>query len=359
MPAREPFLLDPDVAYLNHGSFGACPRPVFDVYQAWQREFEREPVDLFERRLPEQLEDVRRVLGDYVGARAEDIALVLNATTAMNAVLRSLALRPGDEILTTVHEYPGVDALLEFVAARSGARIVRAAATDADGIWASATERTRVLVASHITSPTAVRLPVGDLCARAREAGVLSVVDGAHAPGQVALDLRHVGADFYAGNCHKWLCGPKASGFLHARPERQALVEPVVVGWGYRDGGFALRYDWESTRDPAAYLAIPAAIAFVRAHARSAECRALLHDAAGRLEDAGFPPVAPDQGLQMASFRLPECDPEAVERRLFHEFRVEAPVRDWHGDALLRVSVAAYTTPADLDRLHAALRAIF
>jgi isopenicillin-N epimerase len=356
---REAFLLDPDVAYLNHGSFGACPRPVFDVYQAWQREFEREPVDLFERRLPDELAKVRRALGAYVGAAADDLALVLNATSALNAVLRSLPLGRGDEILTTEHEYSGVDALLDFVAARTGARVVRAPGTDPDALWAAVTDRTRVLAISHITSPTALLLDVGELCRRARDAGVLSVVDGAHAPGQVPLDLEQLGPDFYAGNCHKWVCGPKAAGFLFARREHRELIEPLVVGWGYRDGGFALHHDWGSTRDPAAYLAIPAAIDFVRDHARAPECRALLRDAAARLERAGFPALAPAQPLQMAAFRLPPCTPEAVELRLFREFRVEAPVQDWNGHALLRVSIAAYNTPADVDRLEAALGAMF
>ena len=277
---RDPFLLDPDVVFLNHGSFGACPRPVFDVYQEWQREFEREPIDLFERRLEHELAQARAALGEYVGAPADDLALVLNATSALNAVLRSLPLGPGDEILTTEHEYSGIELLLRFVADRSGARVVWSSGLDAEGIWADASERTKVVMVSHVTAPTAVLMPVEELCHRARDAGVLSVVDGAHAPGQVPLDLERLGADFYAGNCHKWLCGPKAAGFLHARPQVQELVEPLAVGWGYSDSGFSLHYDWESTRDPAAYLAIPAAIEFVREHGRAAECRRLLAEPA-------------------------------------------------------------------------------
>jgi Aminotransferase class-V len=187
---------------------------------------------------------------------------------------------------------------------------------------------------------------VEELCRRAREADVLSVIDGAHGPGQVSLDLEGLGADFYAGNCHKWLCAPKGAGFLYARPERQEFLEPLVVGWGYRDCGFALRHDWESTRDPAAYLAVPAAIQFVREHRRQAECRELLQEGSRQLEAAGFEVFAPKQPLQMASFRLPARDPEEVERRLFEEFRIEVPVWAWNGQALLRVSIAPYNTPA-------------
>ncbi len=332
---------------------------MFDVYQEWQREFEREPIDLFERRLEHELEQVRAALGEYVGAPADDLALVLNATAALNAVLRSLPLGPGDEILTTEHEYSGIELLLRFVADRSGARVVWSSGLDAEAIWADASERTKVVVVSHVTAPTAVLVPVEELCAKAREAGVLSVVDGAHAPGQVPLELERLGADFYAGNCHKWLCGPKAAGFLYARPQVQELVEPLAVGWGYSDSGFSLHYDWESTRDPAAYLAIPAAIEFVREHGRAEECRQLLQEGSRLLADAGFTAFATGQPLQMASFRLPPCDAEEIEARLFHEFRTEVRVSDWNGQPLLRVSVAPYNTTEDLERLTAALATIF
>jgi isopenicillin-N epimerase len=357
--ARDLFLLDPDVVYLNHGAYGSCPRPVFETYQRWQLALEREPVDLFERRLRNELAGVREALGAYVGAPADDLALVLNATIGMNAVLRSLPLAAGDEILTTEHEYGAIELLLAFVAERTGARVVHAAGVDTDAIWAGATARTRVLVVSHVTSPTALVLPVEELCRRAREADVLSVVDGAHGPGQVPLDLDRLGADFYAGNCHKWLCSPKGAGFLYARPERQALLEPLVVGWGYGPSRFALAHDWESTRDPAAYLSVPAAIAFVREHGRVEECREVLRRGSALLADAGFEPLAREQPLQMAAFRLPPCDPEAVQRRLLDEFRIEVPVRAWNGRHLVRVSVAPYTEPSDLDALAAALEQVF
>jgi isopenicillin-N epimerase len=356
---RDLFLLDPEVVYLNHGSFGACPQPVFAVYQEWQRKVEREPVDLLARRLDGELARVRAVLSDYVGAPADDLVLVPNATSALNVVLRSLRLEPADEILTTEHEYGAMELLLEFVAERRGAKVVRPPGHDVEEIWAAATERTRVLVASHVTSPTALVLPIGELCRRARRAGILSVVDGAHAPGQVPLELGRIGADFYAGNCHKWLCSPKGAGFLCVRPETQELLDPLVVGWSCSESEFALRHAREGTRDPAAYLAIPAAIAFVREHGRAAECRALLKEGSRRLAAAGFEPFAPGQPLQMACFRLPDCDPEEVQRRLREEFRIEAPVRAWNGQSLIRVSVAPYNTSEDLAALVAALRSLF
>jgi isopenicillin-N epimerase len=356
---RDLFLLDPEVVYLNHGSFGACPRRVFDVYQRWQRELEREPVDLLARRLEGELAQVRAALGEYVGAPADDLVLAPNATSALNVVLRSLRLGPGDEILTTEHEYGAMELLLQFVSERTGARVVPRAGEVAEAIWEGATERTRVLVVSHVTSPTALLLPVEDLCRRAREAGVLSVVDGAHTPGQLPLDLETLGADFYAGNCHKWLCAPKGAGFLYARPERQELLEPLVVGWGYRESDFGLRHGREGTRDPSAYLAVPAAIEFVREHGRAADCRALLEQGSRRLAAAGFDAFAPAQRLQMGCFRLPKCDPEEIERRLREEFGIEAPVRNWNGQSLIRVSVAPYNTAEDLATLAAALGVLF
>jgi isopenicillin-N epimerase len=357
--ARDLFLLDPQVVYLNHGSFGACPRPVFEVYQEWQRELEREPVDLFARKLRGELAGVRAAIAAYVGARAEDLALVPNATSALNTVLRSLSLAPGDEILTTGHEYGSIELLLGFVAERTGATVIRAPVVDADAIWSCANERTRVLLVSHVSSPTALLLPIEELCASARAAGVLSVVDGAHGPGHVPLDLERLGADVYAGNCHKWLCAPKGAGFLHVRPEHQELLDPLVIGWGYREIEFAQRHDWQSTRDPAAYLAVPAAIEFVREHGRAGECRDLLRDGSRLLGAAGFEPFGPDQPLQMACFRLPASEPEDVERRLREEFRIEVPVRGWNGQVLVRVSVAPYNTAEDLEQLTEALDELF
>jgi isopenicillin-N epimerase len=355
---RDLFLLDPEVIYLNHGSFGACPKPVFDVYQAWQRELEREPVNLLERRLRNELGHVYSALSAYVGAGVDDLVLAPNATAALNTVLRSLRLEPGDEILTSEHEYGALDLLLSFVSERTGARVVRAPGRDADSIWAGAGERTRVLIVSHVTSPTALVLPVEELCRRARKAGVLVVVDGAHAPGHVPLDLQHLGADFYAGNCHKWLCAPKGAAFLYVRPERQQLLEPTIVGWGYREEAFRLRHGSRGTFDPSAYLSIPAAIDFVREHGHDRECRELLQEGAQRLQAAGFTPFAPREPLQMAAFRLPECDPEEVELRLLDAFRIEAPVRTWNGEQLIRVSVAPYNTAEDVDALAMALREV-
>lgn len=364
---RREFLLDPEVAFLNHGSFGACPRSVFERYQAWQHELEREPVDFLARRLPDLLEGARASLAAYLGCEPGDLAFVQNATTGVNLAARSLDLTPGDEVLATDLEYGACDLAWDWVCRRSGARYVRAPVALplggpselVDSLFAAASERTRVVYVSHVTSETALVLPVDEIVARARELGLATVVDGAHAPAQVSVDLAALGADFYSGNCHKWLCGPKSAGFLHVRPEHQDAVDAAIVSWGYSEGRtFSQRVEIQGTRDPAAYLAVPDAIRFQEQRGWDEirdRCRDLTREARAELCDLlGTEPLAPDSMLaQMATVRLPRPAPELSDW-LFTRHRVEIPVGGTRDD-LLRLSVAAYTTRAEIDRLLAAL----
>ena len=305
---REEFFLDPEVAYLNHGAFGACPRPVFEEYGRWQREVERNPVDFLGRRLPELLAAVRARLGAYVGADPEALVLVPNATSGLNVIARSLDLRPGDEVLATDHEYGAADLMWELVCRRAGATYVRrpvpvpvrSQADVVEAVWNGVSDRTRVLFLSHVTSATALVLPVGELCRLAREAGILAVVDGAHAPGQVPVDLETMGADAYAGNCHKWLCAPKGAGFLWVRPELHGAIDSLVIGWGWADeaASFVVRNEEQGTRDPAAYLAVPAAIDYLERRGWDdvrARCHELASVARGTLAElTGIEPLQPD-----------------------------------------------------------------
>ena len=364
---RRDFLLDPGVTFLNHGSFGACPRPVFESYQAHQRELEWEPVDFLDRRLPTLLAAARDELAAYLGTRPADLAFVTNATTGVNLAARSLDLRPGDEILTTDLEYGACDLAWEWLAGRTGAACVRApiplplaSGTElVDALFAHATERTRVVYVSHITSATAIILPVEEIVCRARELGLVTIIDGAHAPAHVPVDIETLGADFYAGNAHKWLLAPKGAGFLHARPERQARIDAAIVSWGYAEGTtFQERIEMQGTRDPASWLAVPAAIRYEAERDWDAvreRCHTLTLEARARLCDLlGSEPLAPDAMLgQMASVQLPRPDP-GLRDRLFVNHRVEIPVTG-PGEDLLRISVAAYTTRDDVDRLLAAL----
>jgi isopenicillin-N epimerase len=382
---RELFLLRPDVVFLNHGSFGACPQPVFEAYQRWQLELERQPVEFLGRRFNDLMRAAREPLAAYVGADPDELVYVPNATTGLNIVARSLPLQPGDEVLASDHEYGALDRTWRFICRRRGARYVNqplplpveSAEQVVEALWAGVTSRTRVLFISHITSPTALILPVAELIRRAREANILTVIDGAHAPGQIGLDLHALGADFYAGNCHKWLCAPKGSAFLYARREVQDLVEPLVVSWGWQEDrpdrfdkpvrSFVDENEWQGTRDIAAYLSVPAAIAFQAEHdwpQVRAACHELLRGGGRRIEElTGLPGVSRDEDLsgrhtwyaQMAAFPLPACDGEAVQRRLYEEYQVEVPVIEWNGRQFVRVSVQGYNTHADLEALLAAL----
>ncbi len=371
MSLRELFLLDPDVVFLNHGSFGACPRPVFERHQEWQRELERAPVKFLLRRLDGLLAEVRGRLGEEVGARADDLLFVPNASTGLNMVARSPRFEAGDEVLTTTHEYGALDLTWEFLCGRSRARYVRrplplpagSPEEAVEAIWSGVGERTRVLFISHITSPTALVLPVAEVCRRAREAGILTLVDGAHAPGQIPLDVEAVGADVYAGNCHKWLCGPKACGFLWVRPEHQAWIEPLIVSWGFApEQSFRARRHWPGTHDPAAILSVPAAIDFQREHdwpTVRARCHELAAEArSALLEWWGLEPLSREDDqwyAQMVALPLPACDPADVQRRLMDEHGIEVPVWEWEGRPLIRISLQGYNTSEDVERLVEAL----
>jgi isopenicillin-N epimerase len=362
--------------FLNHGSFGACPRPVFETYQAWQLELERQPVAFLGRRLPELLAHARAELAAYVSADADELVYFPNVTAALNAVAHSLPLAGDDEVLITNHEYGALWRTWTYVCEQRGARLVTAhlprplddpcAAVEA--VWACVTPRTRVLFMSHIASPTGVILPIAPLIARARAAGIWTVIDGAHAPGQIDLDLHALGADFYGANLHKWLGAPKGAGFLYARPEVQPLVEPPIISWGWRPvdpsgSAFVDQLQQQGTRDPAAYLAVPAAIAYQaeRDWPRvRQECHALAVHARNRVAQltSAEPVVIGEDATwfgQMAALPLPACDVDALRSRLYSAFKIEIPAWLWQDRPLLRLSVQGYNTRADVDSLIAAL----
>ncbi len=372
-PLRDQFLLDPDIAFLNHGSYGACPRPVFEAYQRWQLELEHQPVAFFRDRRRTLLAETRVALGAYLNAPADDLALVTNATVGVNTVAHSLDLQPGDEILLNDQEYGAIRMTWEYYAAKTGAVVVEqpiplpvtTPEAIVETLWQAVTPRTKVISLSHITSPSSIILPVEQVCARAREAGILTMVDGAHALGQIDVDLQAIGADFYTGNCHKWMCTPKGSGILYVRPELQALIDPLVISWdSERENPFQLRHEWSGTRDLAAFLAIPAAIQFMAEHdwpAQREHCHALLRQTRQRIQTlTGLEQIVPDSPQwysQMASLPLPPLD-LAIYGRLFPDYGVEVPVLELSGRTLIRVSIQVYNNEADTDRLLDALRTI-
>ena len=378
---RSLFLLDPAVAYLNHGSFGACPRPVFEKYQYWQRELEREPVDFLVRQLRglftcEQggpLEEARSALADYVNAPAENVTFSLNVTTALNVIARSVTLNQGDEVLTTDHEYGTIEATWERACARAGAKMIRQRIAlpvtthqaFVDGFWAAVTPRTKVILISHITSKTALIFPVAEICRRARAAGIITVIDGAHAIGQIPLDLAAIDPDYYTSNCHKWLCTPKGSAFMYVHPERQESLEPLVLSWAWvNQQPFSLAHEMWGTNDLSAYLCIPAAIEFQQQHKWETvrrQCHKMMLGARDEIAGlTGLPHIAPaDQGwlAQMASMRLPaSIDPQELWDTLYRDYKIETLPMELNGMGLLRISMQGYNTANDLERLRAALK---
>ena len=379
---RDLFLLDPALVFLNHGSFGACPREVLAAQRQWQERMERNPVEFLGRRSAALLRAARLALADFVGAAADDLVFVPNATTAVNIVARSLDLQPGGEVLATDHEYGACDATWQRVCAERGAVYRRATVPlpfererFVEQVLAQAGRRTRLVFASHISSTTALVFPVAELCAAARERGLLTLVDGAHAPGQVNVNLDAIGADFYAANLHKWVCAPKGSAFLHARRAHHERLHATVTSWGYAQGsgghsGFDAylgtttlerRLQWQGTRDPSAFLAVPTALDFHRLHF-GAEIRARCHAmAVGLMQrvaaSQGLAPIGTDTDFaMMVPLPVATNDPDALRRHLFDAHHIEVPVTSHGGRHFVRASVAGYTTESELQTLQAALQ---
>jgi isopenicillin-N epimerase len=374
---RDDFMLRRDWRLLNNGSFGACPKPVFEVYQRWQAEFEYHPGE-FVGRWWALMDEARAKLAAYLHTEGSRLAFVTNATMGVNAVTHSLRswLQPGDEVLTTNHEYGACNHAWQFNCQKAGAVYINHPVdlpvhSDEDFIerfWAGVTPRTRVIYLSHTTSPTALTFPVQVLCRRAREAGILSVIDGAHVPGQRDLHLDDIGADFYTGNCHKWMCAPKGTAFLHARPEVQNLIEPLIVGHGWSldkksDKPLVDYVEQYGTRDLAGFLAVPAAIEYMQAHDWAqvrARCHALALDAKHTIEHMfGVEPICPESTewfSQLCPIRLPDnTDMTKLGEIMRDHYRVEMPLITWGTFKIARLSVQIYTSQDELDALVEAL----
>ena len=364
-PAAAPasWLLDPGVTYLNHGAFGACPRPVLAAQNEWRERLERQPLQFLVRELEPHWDAARTALAHFVEARPEDVVFVPNATAGVNTVLRSLVFQPGDELLVTNQEYNACRNALDFVAERSGARIVVARLPfplqDAEElvapILAAVTPRTRLALLDHVTSQTGLVLPIARLVTALRERGVETLVDGAHAPGMVPLRLHELGAAYYTGNCHKWLCAPKGAALLHVRRDRQAAIRPLVISHGANSARtdrsrFLLEFAWPGTWDPSAGLSVPAALEFMAAQvpggwpAIMARNRALA--LAGRSLLTGLLGVTdpcPAEFIgSLAAVPLPDAPPGAGPRLPFNEYPLQDALRLRHG---IEVPVIAWPAP--------------
>jgi isopenicillin-N epimerase len=384
-PLRAHWLLDPSVKYLNHGSFGATPREVLTFQNELRARMERNPMQFFVMDWERLHDEAREALGNFVGADSEDLAIVPNATTGANTAIRAFALTPEDEILMTDHEYNACANVLRDAAQRSGARLVVAKVpfplTDpaqvVEAIVAKVSARTRVAFVDHVTSQTALVFPIERIVQVLRERGVEVIVDGAHAPGMVPLDLRALGAALYTGNLHKWVCAPKGAAFLYVRRDWHSRVRPLVVSHGANSSRgdrtrFRLEWDWTGTNDPTAFLCVPKALRWMETllpggwEALQAHNRALALRARVRLCLAlGVPCPAPDAMIaSMASVPLPttcslpradgvdgSIDP--LQRWLREAHRIEVPVIPWPEahSRVLRVSAQVYNDWEDYETL--------
>lgn len=367
---RDEWPLAEGVTYLNNGSFGPTPRCVSAARRRWMELVEADPQDFFVRQLGPRLAECRRRLGELVCTHGDNLAPVENASVAMNIVAASVRLQPGDEVLANDHEYGAVLRLWERACRRAGAKLIvqplpvpiTGADEVVDTLFASAGERTKLLVVSHVTSPTAIVLPVEAICRRASERGIATCIDGPHAIAMLDVNLDRLDCDYYTASCHKWLCGPLGTGFLYVHPRRQSSVEPALVSWGRTLEGdtpsWRDEFNWVGTRDPSGFLAIPAAIDFLtrigfetfrqQTHALAAYAR---EQFIARLGAEALVPDSPQWYGSMISLRLPDGDAEYLQRALWERHKIEIPIVSWQGRRLVRPSCHLYTCREDIDRL--------
>jgi isopenicillin-N epimerase len=369
--------LRPDTIYLNHGSFGPPPIAVQEARLAWQQRLDEQPMDFFVRQLEPAWFAVRDRLAKFLGTSGDHLIFVDNATVGMNIVADSFPLKPGDEVLLTNHEYGAVERIWDRACAAAGA--IRKTVLlplpfttveeTIETVLAAASERTRLIVVSHITSPTAVTLPVKEICSAARDRGIATCIDGPHALVQEDVALDEIGCDFYAASCHKWLSAPFGTGFLYAAPQWQQQIRPQSLSWGRlpptKPASWSDEFIWSGTRDYAATLAIPAAIDFIaeiavsvfREHAH----RLARYARQQLIELTGFAPIMPDDPAwycSMAHVPLPPGSRQPLQDQLWQQFHIEVPIVEWNGGRYVRVSCHLYNDAAQIDELFRALRAL-
>ncbi len=374
-PWRSQWHLRPDTVYLNHGSFGPPPHPVQAEQRRWRSELDAQPMDFFCRRLEPAWFESRGVLARFLGTRPENLAMVDNATYAMNVVAASFPLQPRDEVLLTDHEYGAVLRIWKRACAKAGAEepVIAELPLPAespgqiiDAIASRITDRTRMIVVSHITSPTAWTLPVAEICAMARRRGIAVCVDGPHALVQLPVDLDALDCDFYTASCHKWLCAPFGSGFLYVSPRQQAQVQPPVLSWGRLPPTEIRTWDddfaWIGTRDPSAFLAIKPAIEFIESVGLETfrqKTHSLARYARQRLVEltrqTPWIPDSMDWYVSMASVPLPPGNAAQLQDELWRQYQIEVPIVDWKGQRSIRVSCHLYNDTKEIDALVSAL----
>lgn len=379
-PYRKFFFLRDDITYLNFGSFGACVKPVFEKYQQFQLELETEPVQFMTVNGNQYLQQSRIALANYIHCDADDLVYVTNPSYGVNIIAKSFPLKEGDEVLTTDLEYGACDKAWNFYCSKVGAVYKRQPITLpivskenlVEEFFKGLTPKTKMIFISHITSSTGLRLPVEEICKKSKELGLITFVDGAHAPGQVSIDLQNLHADIYTGACHKWLMTPKGSSFLYVKKEWQHLFEPLLISWGFdaqppfkSHSQYLDYHQLQGTRDFSAFLTIPTAINFMVENnweLVAAKCRHLnemnIRHISDILHTQPLAPVNDEFYVQLCSTPIKTKEPMYLQRLLFEKYRIEVPVMKHGSQAMIRYSIQAYNTQEDIDKLAGALMEI-
>ncbi len=375
MNLKSDFLLNPAYRHLNHGSFGACPRPIFEDYQYWQLRLEQDPVQFFVHDGNKQLEISKAALAEYIHCDPDDLVMTMNPSYAINIIAKTFGLEPGDEILTTNHEYGAMDRTWNYYCNKVGANYVQqdiplgiqTKEEFIDAFWAGYSHRTKAIFISQITSMTATIFPVTEICERAKELGLITIVDGAHVPGHIPLDLSNLKADIYTGACHKWMMAPKGCSFLYVTKEFQNNFDPLIISWGFEadipgKSKFLDYHQLQGTRDYSAFLTLPKAIEYMKQNdwwSVSAGCKELILNNYQDLCDiAGTQPITAlnsDFLGQMCSVPIPIDDPLELKNLLYDTYKIEIPVFKWRDQIFLRLSAQAYVDQSDVDFLKTAL----
>lgn len=375
---RSQFFLTNDITFLNHGSFGACPKPIFEAYQNFQLELETEPVDFIIKKAPQYLKMAKNRLAKYIGCEAEDFFFTPNPTFAINTIMRSIDLQPGDEILTTNHEYGAMDRTWHFYCKKSGAKYIRQEISlpvvskeqIIDEFWKGYTSNTKVIFLNQISSSTALIFPVKEICDKAKQLGLITIIDGAHVPGHVDLNISELNPDYYTGTLHKWMLAPKGSSFLYVKKEFQNAIDPLVVSWGYEslfpsESQFLDYHEIQGTRDISAYLCTPTAIDFLEQNdwkQKSKSCKQIVLANYQRFCDlVGTKPICPvtTEFLgQMASIPIRTKNPMELKELLYDKYKIQIPVMPLNDSVYIRYSINVYNSQEDIDALYRAIEDI-
>lgn len=375
---KSQFLLNPEITFLNHGSFGACSKPIFENYQHWQLELEKQPVQFITKQMSGYLKTAKEAVAHYVGCSSDDFFFTANPTVAINTVMRSIKLEPGDEILTTNHEYGAMDRTWNFYCTKSGAKYIRqniplpiqSKESLLEEFWKGYTPKTKIVFLNQISSATALIFPVKEIIQKAKSLGLITIIDGAHVPGHIDLNLTALDPDFYTGTLHKWMLAPKGCSFLYVKKELQDSIDPLVVGWGYQsespsNSRFLDYHEFQGTRDISAFLTAPTAIQFLNENnwtEQSAQCKKMILENYKKFCDLlGSAPICPvtNEFLgQMCSIPIKTERPMELKELLFQQYKIEIPVMKIDHGIFLRISLNAYNNSNDLEKLYNALKEI-